>query len=209
VSNFNLTDTLKNVGAGALGGLGPIGGAAIAIINEFLPDGEKLNSTSTGDEALAKVDKLPPTEKENIANSLYAFKTIESNNTLKAAIIQAQTRSEEVTANSEVEMLRIMEESDRQSHYRPKIAMMFSIITALLATSIGLAMAYRWAVAGDEPSWDVLAIVLYVPVHVTLRWFNIRSDEKQLFAALLSRGKIAPRMKVADAIEGIFTKRQK
>lgn len=209
MSSFNLTDTLKNIGVGALNGLGPLGGAAIAVINEFLPDEDKLPSTATGNEALEKVEKLPPTERENISNMLYAFKTIESNNALKTAMLQAQTKSQEVTANSEVEMLRIMEESDRQSHYRPKIAMMFSIITALLSVSIGLAMAYRWAVHGDEPSWDVLGIVLYVPVHVTLRWFNIRSDEKQLFAALLSRGKIAPRAKVADAIEGIFTRRQK
>lgn len=62
---MNLMSVLTTVGTGLLAST-PLGAAALPIINAFLPDDKKLNGQSTGADAQAAVDALPPSARENL-----------------------------------------------------------------------------------------------------------------------------------------------
>lgn len=208
MADFDFTSVLKTLGAGALSSLGPMGSAALTLINAALPEGSKLTTTSTGTDALNKLGSIPESDQVKIAQLLYEFKNNELALTTQLETDRLATQRETSKGSNELEMLRIMEETDRQSEFRPKLAVLFGRIAAFFSGVMGAALAYQWAVHGKEPSVEILFVVMYLPMHVTLNYFKIRSDDKQLLTSFLSQGKIAPRMKMTEAIGSLLTKRQ-
>lgn len=190
----DLIETLTTLDKNPLSSLNETGNIIVTLGNFLLPENNKLTLTTSGEEALAAFQLLPAENQTLLTNLLKEF---------------AYTKKEEPTliTQNELEMFRIMEETDRQNGLRPKLALVFGYVGAGFSAVISTALAYRWMCFGEVPSWEILFISSYLPIHVTLAYFKIRSDDKQLKTAFISQGKIAPRMKMSDAITSLLTKK--
>lgn len=190
----DLIETLTTLDKNPLSSLNGAGNIIVTLGNLLLPENSKLTLTTSGEEALAAFQLLPVEHQTLLTNLLKEF---------------AYTKKEEPTliTQNELEMFRIMEETDRQNGLRPKLALVFGYVGAGFSAVISTALAYRWIRFGEVPSWEILFISSYLPIHVTLAYFKIRSDDKQLKTAFISQGKIAPRMKMSDAITSLLTKK--
>lgn len=62
---MNPIDLIKTIGSGIISAH-PVGAAAIQIVNQFLPDDQKLSNTTTGQQALQVIEQLSGTEKAQI-----------------------------------------------------------------------------------------------------------------------------------------------
>lgn len=63
---MDILSILKTVGTAALAST-PLGALAIPVINRFLPKDEQLTSASSGDQAQAAINNLPPELKQQIS----------------------------------------------------------------------------------------------------------------------------------------------
>lgn len=85
---MKLTDILK--GAAAIAGtVNPAIGAAIGLVNQFLPDDEKLPIDATGGQVLVATNKLTPEQRVQVLDHEFEFKIVEikeGNETLRAML---------------------------------------------------------------------------------------------------------------------------
>ena len=89
------------------------------------------------------------------------------------------------------------------------IVVAFTVFTLLILTAIGGAVAYRWVVEGEMPndstSWQFFLFLLYIPMHVIFKYFDIRTDEKKAQLSSMMGNVVTPKSGIAD----IFVAREK
>lgn len=184
-----LISVLVLLGDKPLSTLDGLGETIMTSWNSAISDANVVGTDTTGTEMSNVVITAPAATKAKFLANLWSM-----------------TNEEHEESSLDVEMARIMEETDRQNGVRPALAKLFGWISAGFSVAVGLAIVYRWVRFGEVPGWDILLIAQYIPTHVTLSYFHIRSSDKQLQAAILSKGGIAPKSGKLDMFMALLKK---
>lgn len=166
--------------------LGVLGEMMMTAWNTSVPD-DIIDTNLTGKEMATRIIHANPFVKSNFFSQM-EFKTPDS----------------ETVSTNEIELAKILEESDKNNGVRPALAKLFGYISAGFSVAIGVALTYRWIFHGEAPDWDILLIAMYLPMHVTLSYFHIRSSDKQLRAAIVSQGQISPKSSKMDLLNSLL-----
>lgn len=96
---MKLWDIAKRVGSGLLRDVVPLAGTIIDIVNDVLPDGEKLPGSATGDQVSAAVASLPPEQRAEVMDKEFEVELTqikESHSTVRA-MLEADHRTPHTT----------------------------------------------------------------------------------------------------------------
>lgn len=164
---MNLFEIAKRVGTGLIREIVPGGGLLIDVVNEILPDGQKLPANATGEMLETAAKGLPPEQQAALILKQFDVQineTTQSNETLRAMLA-----SEAVTPQST----------------RPRIAYGCFWVAALSTGTIVFAWAYA-VLIGDQAmiqavtnGWPFVASI--TAPFVTLLWayFGILKQEQK------------------------------
>ncbi|MCR8922650.1 hypothetical protein NO559_07700 [Dasania sp. GY-MA-18] len=156
-------------------------GAAVGLVNKFLPDDKKLGNQATGRDVIAAVDTLPAEVQASIYEKEIDFKISEVN-----------AWSSVQQANAEADA--------KGSTLRPRIALMMA--WAVVVSIIPISLSVAWAVAmSDNPlksagdNWELVTALIATPTILLRGYFGLRTDEKKArYAASIGQplGSVAP-----------------
>jgi len=95
----NLWDIIKTVGGAVVSTVVPGGAAIVRIVNEMLPDDEKLPMNATGDDVRSAVKGLPPEKQAEIKLKEFEvnIENIKQSNETLRAMLEADARSTHTT----------------------------------------------------------------------------------------------------------------
>ncbi len=95
----NLWDIVKKVGSSVISNVVPGGSAIIDVVNDFLPNNQKLSGGATGDEVSNVIESLPPEDRILLATKEFEVdleKIKQSHDTLRV-MLDADARSTHTT----------------------------------------------------------------------------------------------------------------
>lgn len=141
------------------GTLNPAVGAAIAVVNNFLPDDKKLPETATGKDVGDAVAKLPPEQQSSL---------LEKEIDLEIKLDEGWT-----------ERYKAMCSADGQET-RAKIVMgMAQVLVAEILIFTGT-IAYDPSILENTAAWTVFGVLTATPTTVILNYFgNLRKEHAQ------------------------------
>lgn len=157
---------ILKIGAGVVASANPAVGAALGLVNKFLPDDEKLPESSTVKDISNKFENLPPEVQQSIQEQEIKFKIAESNNW--------------------VEVQRALNDADKSgASTRPYIAKLMAWCVALSIMPLSIGILYAVA-SGDsetikaisDASLVVLALI-GTPTALLNSYFGKRTKEKE------------------------------
>lgn len=190
---MKLWDFVKRAGAAVVRDVVPGGGLVVDLVNEFLPQSEKLPADATGDTMAAAISRLPPEKQAELRDkelSVAETEIKESASTLRAAL-ETEAKSPHTT--------------------RPRIALGSFRLTAAVSLIAVSAWAYKIVtdtgstVADVANGWPFLAAVV-APFVVLLRaYFGVLQVESR--DRLDAAGGASPQRGVS-AIVGALLKRK-
>ena len=158
-------DILK-LGASVAATANPAVGAALGLVNKFLPDDEKLPESASVLDITKKVETLPPEVQQSIQESEIELKKVESNNW--------------------VEIQRALNDADKSGEStRPYIAKLMAWCVALSIMPLSIGILYAIASGQTETieaisdaSLVVLALI-GTPTALLNSYFGKRTKEKE------------------------------
>lgn len=142
----------------------PLGAAALAAINEFLPEDKQVGANATGKEVLDRIGALPSGQQAALLE-----KTIE-----------AEVEKDRIFASS----VQVMAEVDKAgASTRPYIAVLMAWY--FVVTGVLLAVALLLAVQEGEAQlramgdlWMIVLMWMGLPIALLRSYFGLRTDEK-------------------------------
>lgn len=161
---MKISDILRGA-AGVLGTMNPALGAAIGVINGFLPDDKKLPVTANGEQALKAIEELPPNQRAQIMNS------------------EIELEKAKIESWSKIQQTLSVADSAGAST-RPKIAiiMAWTVVLSVVPFSAGLAFALftgnHELIDRIDESWPPLVALIGTPTVLLRAYFGMRTDEK-------------------------------
>ena len=165
---------LRGVAAVA-GTLNPGVGAAIALINNFLPDNKRLPETATGAQAMGAYETLTDSAKAKVDAGAAEFEHLLG--------MEQEYTSQWVAMN----------QADQSgSATRPKVVLMFAylifMVSAAFITYLFVALINEGTegVKAVADLWPLLAAATSVPSTVILSYFNHRGKEKRTRYAVMN-----------------------
>lgn len=168
---MKLWDIAKRVGSGILRDVVPLAGTIIDIVNDELPDGEKLPGSATGDQVSAAVASLPPEQ--------------------RASVMDKEFEVELTQIKESHSTVRAMLESDAQNPHssRPWIAKGSFLVVAGINVLIAAAWAFS-IVTADNPlaeirqSWPMMLALGGPFVTLLHAYFGVlKTEHKNRMAA--------------------------
>jgi hypothetical protein len=159
---MNIFDIAKKVGSSIVKAVVPGGGMIIDLVNEFLPSGEKLPATATGDDIKSAAETLPPDQRAKLFAKELDVEITESNNWR--------------------EIQRSFADADSSgSSNRPKISN--KMANLIIFADAGLILCLFRGVWMDtiklEDCTMLVASILSVPATIVLSYFGKRFREKK------------------------------
>lgn len=163
---MNLGDIFKKVGGAILRDVVPGGGLILDVVNEFLPEDEKLKANATGTEIQNAIASLPPEQQAQIIAKEFdvQIEEVRSWATIQGSLAEADAKG---------------------ASTRPSIAMMMAWVVTLAA----LIVIASWAVAihtddsetvkALSDSWPFILSVLGTPAALLRAYFGMRTEEKK------------------------------
>ena len=154
---MKLRDILRPIGAVA-GFIHPGIGAAISVVNQFLPEEDKVPQNATPEEVNAKIATLPPDQQASIYEKEIDLKLAE--------------------VKSEVDRYEIMTRADSQST-RPKIALLMAYAVCWLIVLYTGIIIYAIHTKTDMSTWwPLFGVIIAVPAEVLRNYFgNLRKEQ--------------------------------
>lgn len=159
----DIFDAIKPL-AGVAATINPVVGAALAAVNAFLPDEDKLPVDATGQQITDKVASLPPDQRAQ----------------LMIREVDLQIAQEE----GWTERYKAMVQADGQST-RPKIALMMAKILSAMLLGFVVLLFYIAATEGmsaimDGSLWTIFAALTATPAGILGKYFGeLRKEQGQ------------------------------
>lgn len=153
---MKIKDILK-AGAGLVGTMYPPLGAAIGLVNQFLPEGEKLPETATGTQVEDKVASLPPS--------------------IQGTIMEKQVELEIAREEGWTERYKAMCGADGQE---TRAAIVRSVTRVLCFEILAFTVYLFWypEAMNSQELWIIFGTLTGVPSTVLLNYFgNLRREQ--------------------------------
>lgn len=164
---MKLWNIVKKVGAGIIREVVPGGGLLVSAVNEFLPEGKKLNNSATGDDLDTAVDSLPPAQRAKLLEKEFDVDITqikESNETVRT-MLQADATMQHTT--------------------RPRIALgafrvvAFTVITTVAVWAVGVVSSDDELVTAVMNGWPFVVGVIGPLVSLLWAYFGILKTEQR------------------------------
>jgi hypothetical protein len=94
---MNLLGFLKKIGTAAIS-THPAGAAALTLINTFLPDDKRIESSATGEQALSATESLTPTDKAKLLNAKIELAIVEEEGRTERYVAMCKSDGQETRA---------------------------------------------------------------------------------------------------------------
>lgn len=152
--------------AGIAGIAFPPLGAAIEVVNEFLPADKKLPVSATGAEVEQAIEALPPAERAQILDREIQLEITESNNWREI-----------------VESLAKVDETGKST--RPRIALImayvvaFAVLASVSAVLAAVFMQNESLLLAMSNTWPLIIAMIGTPTFLLRAYFGDRTKEKQ------------------------------
>ena len=163
---MNLLKILGKVGGSILADVVPGGKAILKVVNDFLPDEEKLSEKSTGADIQGAISKMPANYQAEVLNKEFDVE-----------ITEIQEHTKVIAALGEVDKTG--------NSTRPFIALMMAWVVAFAI--VGLIIMLGMAIHDDNPAavkaigdnWPLVLALLGIPSGLLRAYFGMRTKEKQ------------------------------
>lgn len=182
---MNLLNILGKVGGSILADVIPGGNAILSMVNEFLPDEDKLHEKSTGTDIQGVISKLPATQQAEVLSKEYDVE-----------ITEIQEHTKVIAALGEVDKTG--------NSTRPFIALMmawvvaFAIVGLIIMLGIAINGKDHETVAAIGNNWPLVLALLGIPSGLLRAYFGMRTKEKQQkYQAISNTG---PKSVVTDLV---------
>ena len=163
---MKLKDILFQAGASVIKSVVPGGGVVLDLINNLLPNDKKLGQETTGEEAMAAIESLPPEQKASLMEKQLDVEIAEINNWSK---IQASLASADIAGSST----------------RPEIALMmakvvsFTIILFVSILAVAILQKQAGMIINMSELWPLMLAILGLPIGLLRSYFGMRTKEKK------------------------------
>ena len=166
---MKLKDILS--GAAAIAGtLHPGIGAAIGLVNKFLPEDKKLPETATGDDVKSAMEDLPPEQ--------------------KASLMEQEIDLEKIRLDKQASVYIALSKADGQET-RAKIVMKMANVLVFEILAFTVMFFWNPAILSNESVWIVFGVLTATPATVLMNYFgNLRKEhaQRQITAGADSKG---------------------